>query len=587
MTIQKTFISNHFFSILILLLVTTSSTFSQIKVEEIDQLLVKYKELQQFNGSALVAHQGKVILKKGYGMANMEWDIPNTPETKHRLGSVTKQFTAMLILQLAAEGKIDLEAPILTYLPDYPQDKAEIITTHNLLTHSSGIPNYTAFPDFFEKKSQTYQSPDDFIKEFQDMALDFEPGERFSYSNSGYFLLGVILEKVSGKTYDALLEEKILQPLNMKDTGYDLHSTILKKRATGYKKRGFDYVNSRYLDMSLPYAAGAMYSTIEDLYKWDQALYTNKLLPQDFMDMYFKKHINVGNEDAYAYGWMVGEQNIGNTTESTKVIGHGGGINGFNTLIKRYPEQKTLVVLLNNTGGAPLNSIAQSILGIVYDKSYDIPKASIAQEMRNIISDDDFNSALVFFKENEDSNNYDFNEDEMNALGYELMGENQYKQASVIFQLNVDRFPNSSNVYDSYAESLMQLGNTQQAISIYKKSLELNRNNQNAIEMLKKLDVDTSEYEKEIIVPEEILKSYVGTYELQPGFNLEIFKNGNQMQVQATGQGIVDIFPKSQTRFYLKIIQAEIEFNKAEDGNIKSLTLFQAGQEMEGKRLEE
>ena len=171
--------------------------FSQSKTEQLDKLLNLYHEYGQFNGSVLVAEQGEVIYKKGFGMANMEWDIPNEPNTKHRLGSITKQFTAMLILQLVADGAVDLEAPITSYLPDYPKETGDKITIHHLLTHTSGIPNYTAFPNFFQEQSRNPYTPDEFVEVFAHKKLDFAPGERFSYSNSGYFLLGVIAEKLT------------------------------------------------------------------------------------------------------------------------------------------------------------------------------------------------------------------------------------------------------------------------------------------------------------------------------------------------------------------------------------------------------
>ena len=190
-------------------------SFSQSITEQLDKLINTYTEYGKFNGSVLVANQGKVIFTKGFGMANMEWDIPNKPNTKHRLGSITKQFTAMLILQLAAENKLDLQAPITTYLPDYPKETGDKITTHHLLTHTSGIPNYTSFPDFFQNESRNPYTPDEFVKKFDAKSLDFEPGEKFSYSNSGYFLLGVIIEKVTGKSYEQMLNDHIFSPLNM------------------------------------------------------------------------------------------------------------------------------------------------------------------------------------------------------------------------------------------------------------------------------------------------------------------------------------------------------------------------------------
>ena len=562
-------------------------SFGQTKAEEVDKLLELYHDYGKFNGSALVAEQGKIVYKKGVGMANMEWDIENTTDTKHRLGSITKQFTAMVILQLAAEGKLDLQAPISDYLPDYPNGHSPQITTHHLLTHTSGIPNYTAFPGFFKDQSRDPYTPEEFVKKFEDEKLDFTPGEKFTYSNSGYFLLGVIIEKVSGKTYEAMLQENIFTPLNMNDSGYDHHGEILKNRATGYEKQGNEFVNSKYIDMSIPYAAGSLYSTVEDLYLWDQALYTNKMLSKEYMALYFKPYIQAWGNNHYAYGWGVGKDVIGNTTDSIYTISHGGGINGFNTNISRSPSDKTLIVLLNNTGGAPLNQMTQSIRAILKGKTYDLPKKSVAYDVLGVIQSEGIEAGTAQYNKIKDADNYDLNENEMNQIGYQLMGSDKIEEALQVFKLNVEAFPKSSNVYDSYGEAFMKLGKNDQAIENYKKSIELNPGNQGGIDMLKKLGVDTGSLTEEVIVAEELLQSYVGRYELSPGFILTISKEGSQMKTQATGQSMVDIFPKSDTVFYLKVVTAQITFNHDENGAVKSLTLLQGGQEMTGEKLSE
>ena len=582
---KPSFLKTIIFGILTVL-ISTTLCFGQTKTEQLDELLNQYLDYGKFNGSVLVADQGKVMYKKGFGMANMEWDIPNKPNTKHRLGSVTKQFTAMLILQLVAEGKIDLQTPITTYLPDYPKENGDKITTHHLLTHSSGIPNYTAFPDFFAAESRNPYTPDQFVKKFEDKELEFTPGEKFNYSNSGYFLLGVLIEKLSGKTYEEMLHEKIFTPLGMHDTGYDNHKDILKNRATGYEKNGTSFINSAYLDMSIPYAAGSLYSTVEDLYLWDQALYTTTLLPQKYMDLFFTPYIAAFGNSQYAYGWGVGKEVIGNTTDSITVISHGGGINGFNTNISRLPSNKSLVVLLNNTGGAPLGEMTRSIIGIMHGKTYDIPKKSLAYDFLNVIKSKGIKAGLAYYNTNKEGDNFELNENEMNQIGYQLMGNGTVEEAAQVFKLNIDAFPKSPNAYDSYGEALMKLDDTEGAITNYKKSIEINPANQNGIDMLKKLGVNTNDLVKEVVVPEAILKTYIGVYELTPDFKITISKEGNQMKAQATGQPMADIYPKSNEEFYLKVVTAQVIFNKGENGEIESLTLFQGGQEMMGKKME-
>lgn len=568
------------------LLLCCNVSFSQSKADKIDQLVSKYQEYGKFNGSVLVSEKGKVIFKKGFGMANMEWDIPNASNTKHRLGSITKQFTGMLLLQLAEAGTLDLQAPISKYLPEYPKATGDKITVHHLLTHTSGIPNYTSFPKFFEDVSRNPYTPDDFVSVFNEKPLDFEPGKQFSYSNSGYFLLGVIVEKLTGNTYEDQLHEKIFTPLNMNATGFDNHEDILKNRATGYEKQGSGYVNSNYLDMSIPYAAGSMYSTAEDLYLWDQALYSNKILSKKYMDLYFKPYISAWGDNHYAYGWGVGYENLGKSKDSIYVIAHGGGINGFNTNIARTPSDKSLIVLLNNTGGAPLQNITKAILGIIHGKDYSMPKKSVADAFYTVIEAEGIDAGITHYNSIKTDETYNLSESEMNDMGYKLMGADKVEDATKVFELIIEAFPKSFNAYDSYAEALMTLGKNDLAIKNYRKSVALNPNNQNGIDFLKKLGEDVSDLVKEVKVSETILDTYLGKYELMPGFILTVTREGSQLKTQATGQPVFDVFPKSETEFYLKVVTAQLTFNTNEAGIVDKVTLLQGGREIVGKRIE-
>src|SRR6185295_7497802 len=313
---------------IVCLLTAQATVLAQDKTAKIDELMKAYNSYQQFNGAVLVAENGKVIFKKGYGMANMEWKIPVEPDTKFRLGSITKQFTSMLSQQLVQEGKIKLDGKLTDYLPDYRKDTGDRITIHQLLNHTSGIPSYTGLPNFFQDISRNPYSVSDFVKKYASGDLEFEPGTKFNYNNSGYFLLGAIVEKVTGKPYEQALKERIFDPVGMKNTGYDHYDTILAKRAAGYEKRPGGFINAPYLDMSLPYAAGSLYSTVEDLYLWDQALYTDKLLSPQLKELMIKPGMS-----NYAYGWVVRKAPLGAGDEQMTIIEHGGGINGFNTLI--------------------------------------------------------------------------------------------------------------------------------------------------------------------------------------------------------------------------------------------------------------
>jgi CubicO group peptidase (beta-lactamase class C family) len=472
-------------TLLIAILAAQASVMAQDKAAKIDELMKTYHSYRQFNGAVLVAENGKVIFKKGYGMANMEWNIPIETDTKFRLGSITKQFTSMLILQLVQEGKIKTEGKLTDYLPDYRKDTGDRVTIHQLLNHTSGIPSYTGLPTFFRDISRNPYSVSDFVKKYASGDLEFEPGSKFSYNNSGYFLLGAIIERVTGKPYEQVLKERIFDPLGMKNTGYDHHETLLAKRAAGYEKRPASYVNAPYLDMSLPYAAGSLYSTVEDLYLWDQALYTEKLLSAQLKEAMYKPGIN-----NYAYGWAVRKAPLGANDTPIAIIEHGGGINGFNTLITRMPDSKNLIVLLNNTGGTKLGEMSQRIAAILFGKTYKEPIRDIAETLFKTVMEKDVQAAITQYRDLKANQKdaYDFSEGQLNGLGYQLMQMKRVKDAIEIFKLNVEMFPRSSNPHDSLAEAYMENGDKTLAIQNYKKALELNPKNTNAAEKLKKLE---------------------------------------------------------------------------------------------------
>jgi tetratricopeptide (TPR) repeat protein len=334
--------------------------------------------------------------------------------------------------------------------------------------------------------------------------------------------------------------------------------------------------------MSLPFSAGSMYSTVGDLYLWNKALYTEDMLSDKYKNIMFKPFLN-----NYAYGWGVGKILLAESKDSLQVISHGGGINGFNTLITRLVDDKYLIVLLNNTGGTALNKMSIGITNILYGKPYDEPQKSIAESLFNTLLEKSIASTIEHYHDLKKKypDNYNFSEGELNRLGYRLLGLEKVDEAIKIFKLNVEVYPTSSNVYDSYGEGLMKNNENAKAIINYKKSLELNPGNTNGIEMLKKLGVDTESLAKEVTVEDDILESYVGKYELAPGFVLTVSKYNSQLKAQATGQSEQSIFPKSKNVFYYKVVEAQLTFNLNEDGIIESVTLFQGGQEIFGKKI--
>ncbi len=412
------------------LLFLAASAFAQVSPQRLRQQAQSYFDAGRFNGSVLVARDGKLLLSQGYGMANFEWNIPATPETRFRLGSITKQFTAMVVLLLEQDGKLKTSDPLCRFIDPCPA-AWQPVTLHHLLTHSAGIPNFTSFPDY-QKTMALPSPPAATIARFRDKPLDFAPGEKMSYSNSGYVLLGAVIEKASGQSYEAFLRARILDPLAMRDTGYDHPAEVLVRRAAGYEHSGSTLRNAAFLDMTIPYSAGALYSTTLDLMKWDRALTAGKLLTPASYKRYFTP-----GKNNYAYGWNVVTRN------GLEVISHGGGINGFATMIMRAPAQGLLVVTLSNVLPSQAGRLAQDLLQLAAGQEVAVPA----------------------------------------------------KQT-------------------------------------------------------------------EVQVPVETLRKYVGEYQLAPNFILAVRLDGSQLVTQATGQPEVPIFPKSDTTFFLKVVEAEITFQQ-------------------------
>ncbi len=325
---------------------------AQVTTARLNQIVQPYVDKHQFMGSVLVARGDDIILNRGYGSADLEWNIPNSPITKFRLGSVTKQFTAACVLLLEQRGKWKVGDYVKKYMLDAPAawDK---ITLFNLLTHTSGIPNFTSFADYGEWEFKP-TTPKGLVDRFRNKPLDFPPGSKWSYSNSGYVLLGYLIEKVSGDTYQHFLQTNIFSPLGMRDSGYDSNAAIIVHRASGYTPSWGGAENAGYINMTVPFSAGALYSTTEDLLKWEHGLFGGKLLSAASL-----KEMTTPFKENYAFGLVV------TNTNGHKKVEHGGGIEGFNTDVAYWPDERLAVIVLGNLNGGAPGEIAKKLAAVL------------------------------------------------------------------------------------------------------------------------------------------------------------------------------------------------------------------------------
>lgn len=332
----------------------------------LDAYLTECHSQNRFNGAALIARSDKVLLKKGYGYADMENRIPNSPDTIFRIGSITKQFTVVMALQLVEEGRIRLDGKLTEYLPEYRSDTGDRITIDHLLRHTSGIASYTDQPGFWDKEIGRAHDRDTLITKFHSGDLVDEPGARYAYNNTGYFLLGEVIECVTGRSYAENLQARILSPLGMTRSGVDRAGLDLTKRALGYVRGTGGYIREPHVFMPLISGCGDMYSTVEDLFKWNLALGTDELLKGESRVLMFTPY---GNRfEGHAYGWDFRRMVLKRSKKRVNLAAFNGSLFGFMTDGIRVEDGKYFIALFNNTGEFDVWAISHALINILYEE---------------------------------------------------------------------------------------------------------------------------------------------------------------------------------------------------------------------------
>lgn len=467
-----------------------SECLPQSKTEKVKQVIDAYNKIGQFNGLVLVAENGKILYEKAFGKASYEWNINNSLDTKIEVASITKTFTALMIMQLIEQGKIKLDGTIADYLPDYPKETGTKITVDHLLRHSSGLqqdiadfpPNSNNFPDIVAKINEEFFSLEEQVQIIAKRSLLFEPGTKYSYSSDGYAVLGRIIEKVTGWSYEQALQKLVRDPLHLKNTGYKDHLAIVEKKAQGYAKTFSGISRGRQIGIN---PSGGIYSTIHDLFTWEQALYTDQLISKKSKDLLFTK-----TPYLVGYGWQISNNYFNSTSDSIKMVRCTGSLPGFNSLVVRFPEQKKTIIVMENLKQPYYKQmeIVYTIASALFNKPYALPKPSLAAAMLESIKKTGIKSSLELYEANKKNKSHYINEGEINGAGYYLLKDlKAFDDAIAIFKLNIELFPSSANVYDSLGEAYMDKGDKANAILFYQKSLQLDPGNDNAKQRIEKL----------------------------------------------------------------------------------------------------
>jgi CubicO group peptidase (beta-lactamase class C family) len=435
--------------------------YSQSTEYKINELISAYAENGQFNGTILVKKGENIIYKNAFGLANREWNIPNTIDSKFLAGSIGKSITAFMTLILVNDGLIDLNATINEYIPDYSGPGKNKATIHQMLTHTSGIPDHGAIPNLSKKLVRWTYTTDQYLELIKDLNLKFEPGTGFSYSGIAYNLLAIICEKVTKKDFGDLLKERLFIPLGMSNSKHDKNLDIDLKRAYGYEYHLLEgYMNPSYIDMSLIKGSGGVLTTVEDLAKFNNECFnTQKLLSKDLYKKMFTRHVK--DWQYYGYGWWITDRVVGSDTLT--LISHGGSTDGYKAYSTRVLNDSIDIILFQNNYyrtelGVKFDyGITAEIIDIIHGEEYSLPKKSIAKELGFIIGQNGIDAAIEKYSVLKNDSRYFIDENEFNQLGMELYQNYGMKNESFkIFELATHEYPDSFLLKNSYSELLSQ-----------------------------------------------------------------------------------------------------------------------------------
>lgn len=548
--------TKYYFLLLTLSIICSFPTQAQDLTQQFDEIVNESYKDDMPGATILVAKNGKAIYRKAIGKSSLELDVDMIPENVFMLASITKQFTAVAILMLEEQGKLSLNDPITKFIPDYPTN-GKTITVHHLLNHTSGIKSYTGMGNLKEV-ARNDKTLDELIDYFKNEPMDFDPGEEFRYNNSGYVLLGKIIEILSNDTYENFIEQQLFKPLGMDNSRYGNNREFVPNRVEPYEQDDTGYVNASYLSMTLPHAAGSLTSTIDDMLKWQNALTNNTFIKSST----FNKAINgseLNNGEHINYGYGLGEFSL----KGSKGYTHSGGIFGTSTNGIYLIDEDVYVIGLSNCScndiGTVTNKLAATAIGKPFPTMKDVIELS-EKQLTKWVGAYEFENGFVrhiFIKDGQ----------------LKSMRESETNTVFDIYPLSEHRFMfEEGNI--EYHFSTTEDGKRQ--------AIFISGDESTGIES----DKPMPEARKEITLSNDILKHYVGTYELAPNFVVEVTVEGEQIFGQATGQGKFEVFAENETTFFAKVTPLKVVFNKDATGKVESFTLYQGGQETLAKKIE-
>jgi CubicO group peptidase (beta-lactamase class C family) len=518
-----------------------------------DSILSEQFKSNEPGATALVARNGHIIYRRAFGMANLELHVPMRVDNVFRIGSITKQFTAVAILQLMEQGKLSLQDEITKFIPDYPTG-GERITIEHLLTHTSGIRDYSSMKDTAQRGKLDF-APREMIDHFKNQPMRFAPGSRWEYSNSGYFVLGYIIEQITGKAYREYIEENFFTPLGMTNSLYASDIRLINNRADGYTRGDHGFANAPYVSMTQPYAAGSIQSTVEDLFTWHQAVHSYKLLKKETLDKALKRFtLTNGNETSYGYGWRFG------SIQDSPSIWHGGLINRFITMAMYLPNEDLFVAVFSNCECHSPEDVTAKLAALAIGKPY---------EYRAISLDNATLAQYTGVYENENGDQRIISASENQLYSQRGRGPKSVIQA---FHRDMLFFPDNPMVTITFTRN--EQGEVQGLITKSREGNEAWIRTNHAIPSADGIALD-----------ENVLAPYVGEYEIAPEFTFVVTRESDRLFLQATGQMRIELFAETDTTFFLRVNDARLTFVRDELGNVTKARVRQSGRTTDAKKI--
>ncbi len=526
-------------------------------IQKIDAVMAETYKPGQPGAAILLTRNGRTLLRKGYGLADLELGVPVEPDMIFRLGSITKQFTAVSILLLAQQGKLALGDEITKFLPAYPT-QGHKITVESLLTHTSGIQSYTDLPEWLPLWRKDF-AVTELVDLFKDKPMRFEPGRRWAYNNSGYFLLGAVIEKASGLSYEEFLDRNIFKPLGMGHSCYGNTERVIPRRIPGYQEGKGGFINAPYLSMTQPYAAGSLLSNVDDLAAWIEAVFSHRVVKKEWLDKALTPfRLTNGESTGYGYGWFISD------FAGHRSIEHGGGINGFTSYEMYFPEDRIFLGILTNSAASGREpepravKIARLMLGLPEPERKEIKLSEAELRPLGAVYEDEDKAGLYITVEG-------------GKTYFQRAGSSRRElhAASSLEFFFTDRPPRVLFVRDSKGGvSGLRIQDRIGPAQVFTRTSK-----------------PFPAAKKAVPVDPAVFDLLLGDYELAPGFVITVLKRGDKLISQATAQPEVELLPSSETKFFLNEAEAEVEFIKDASGKVTGLTLDQGGQKIPAKKI--